>query len=328
MTTKLYIDGVDAYRAYGAYLAEGSLGALVALPAFKDVAVSEWAEEDGEEADLSNPVLPSRSVNLTLYVADKEKIALLFDILGDGAYHLFYFAFVSRTFKLRLVQVPSFSSVRSLGAITLRFQDDFPPVVPPAGLSGSDLSAWKVQFDPTTVFLEQIPSSASPNNYQGFEIDGVDVSHFGARLLKGTEDNILRAPDPKEALSRSSKYLPGSTYDNGRGYVVYKSKDASLNLLITTATAIGFWQRWEALFTALLAPGQRHIYYDNTGEENLAYYKGSKVLSFLCGANGSIWCEMQVTLRYTNARPFEGGYILSTQDGTPITTQANELIEI
>ena len=51
------MDGNDLYLTYGIFVTEGGWNELIAFPPLKTVDKNEWYEEDGEEADLSNPVL-------------------------------------------------------------------------------------------------------------------------------------------------------------------------------------------------------------------------------------------------------------------------------
>ena len=65
MSGKLYIDGYDVYKQYGVYVTDGGWNTLVAMPPLKDVEKNDWQDEDGIEADLSNPVLNTREVSIT-----------------------------------------------------------------------------------------------------------------------------------------------------------------------------------------------------------------------------------------------------------------------
>ena len=64
MINRLFIDGNDAYLQYGAYGVSGGWNELVAYPPLKSVESNDWQEEDGVEADLSEPVLNTREVSV------------------------------------------------------------------------------------------------------------------------------------------------------------------------------------------------------------------------------------------------------------------------
>ena len=64
MINRLFIDGNDAYLQYGVYVTSGGFNELVAFPPLKSVDSNDWQEEDGEEADLSAPVLNTREIQV------------------------------------------------------------------------------------------------------------------------------------------------------------------------------------------------------------------------------------------------------------------------
>ena len=60
MTDRLYIDGVDVFKAYGICVGLGGYKHLVQYPALKEVKCVDWPEENGVEPDLLNPVLAAK----------------------------------------------------------------------------------------------------------------------------------------------------------------------------------------------------------------------------------------------------------------------------
>ena len=65
MKGKLIINGIDAYVRYGVFVEQYGYKALVQYPALKSVESNNWPEEDGIEADLSSPVLDTKSFNIS-----------------------------------------------------------------------------------------------------------------------------------------------------------------------------------------------------------------------------------------------------------------------
>ena len=57
MVGKLFIDGLDAFSEYGIFVEQYGYKALVQMPSFKKLSSTEWPEYDGEEVDLSAPLL-------------------------------------------------------------------------------------------------------------------------------------------------------------------------------------------------------------------------------------------------------------------------------
>ena len=126
MTGKLYIDGEDAYTNYGVYMASGSYVNLLSFPELKSVVSNDWPEEDGIEADLSEPRLDTREFSLKFAVQSKIQVGDFFDIISDEAYHVFTFAEIGRAYKLRLVSQQNIDLVRGMELFTLQFANDFP----------------------------------------------------------------------------------------------------------------------------------------------------------------------------------------------------------
>lgn len=294
MRGRLFIDGADAFDTCGVFITEGGLADLVSLPAFKEVAVNEWAEERGEEPDLSAPVLQGRTVNVTFAARTLEGAQAFLDLLSDGVYHSFNVASLGRTFTLRLTAMPSLVTRQDLGLFSLRFADDFPPVVLPGG---ADEAEYRGLYGENTLFLSQTPPGADGIHEQYLTIDGTDLSEFGIHLIEGSAESIRRAPEVRLALSRSSGYIAGTSYDKA-AVVRYRAKDVTLRLFIHSKSGADFWTRWDALHTVLLKNGERDVAYK--GDSHKAYYKGSKVTAMMPDGNDGLWCEFQTTLRYVD----------------------------
>ena len=130
MVGKLFIDGLDAFSEYGIFLEQYGYKALVQMPSFKKLNSTEWPEYDGEEVDLTDPILESKTFSIPFCITDVENASDLFEVLSDGAYHIFDFMEIGKSYKLRLMTNPSLSGKIRLGKITLNFADDFPPVYP------------------------------------------------------------------------------------------------------------------------------------------------------------------------------------------------------
>lgn len=298
MTGTLYINGKDAYNNYGVYLSHNSFNDLITLPAFKDLTTNDWQEEDGEEVDLSNPVLSARSVQLSFNISDATKLDTFLAYLTEQPYRTFYFPILRRTYKLRLVAMASFQRCAELGIFSLKFSDDFPPVVVPSTYTRAEITALKKQYDSAVQYLEQSPSTSLLVPSSGLSLDGVDLARFGIYALKGIDNALGKAPEVKEALIRSSKQVAGQTYDKG-GAVHFKALDLSLPLLMHPATIDAFWTQWTGLLTLLLAPELHTITYEPDGKKLTGYYKGAKVSSFDPHDPRGPWLQFQLTFRVT-----------------------------
>ena len=123
MQGRLYIDDIDAFAAWGVYLQDGSGKNVVQMPPLKAVNTTEWAEYDGIEADLSNPVLDSRSLQLAFHVTDITGADLFYDTLITSVYHNFRFPRIDKTYRLRLTSCGGISLYRRHGILTLTFAE-------------------------------------------------------------------------------------------------------------------------------------------------------------------------------------------------------------
>lgn len=297
---KLFIDGYDAIVEYGLFVEKGGYKQVVQMPSFKSIDLTEWQEFDGVEADLLSPVLDSRQLQIQFCITNIRYAEDLFDDLATGAYHTFYFAELKKTYKLRMVSNGSFSSFVKLGKLTLTFADDFPVV--PSG--------------------EYYQLGKSEIRQSGYELDGLDFSQFGSYVLKGTDDSIRKAANVRENLKISVKSIAGLTYDDES--VHFRAKDVTLKLLIDAENIDEFWRRYNALFSILMQPEQRVLYFSVLPAEYDCYYKSSSVSKFEILRSGRVWCEFSVVLNFTAYRPESSWMLLSTEDYDWVITEDGE----
>lgn len=297
---KLFIDGKDALLVYGVFVENGGYKSLIQMPSFKKISTTEWPEYDGEEIDLTEPVLDSKTFSMQFCIVNVDYAEILFDELATGAYHIFEFRDIGKSYKLRLTQNGSFSSFIKLGKLTLSFADDFPEI--PEGTHYKYGKSGVRQF--------------------GYELDGIDFSQFGSFVLKGSDDAIRKAPNVRSNLSVDSAYLSGLIYDDY--YVNFKSKDVALKILINADTIDEFWKRWNSLFAIVLKPEARSFYFSTLGHEYECYYKSNSVTKFEIMQNGHIWCEFTLTLVFFSCRPVGSELLLSTEDFDWVITEEAE----
>ena len=225
----LLIDGVDAFTHYGAYLSNGQLAALLELPKLKTPASTEWADQDGEEYDLTTPLLDSRTLSLKFHVRTPEGFYSLIEALQTGAYHAFYLPQIEQTYTLRLTQTQSLSVTGNLITAALTFSEDT-PVTPSDSPSTSPL----------------IPLT-------GITIDGVDLANYGIHPIEGIRQNILAPLPQREALKVTTCNTAGiALYDSQT--VTQKPSTITLPLYITAATITDLIRRYQSLLATLLSP--------------------------------------------------------------------------
>ena len=299
MVGRLYIDNIDAYTRYGVLVEQYGLNGVIQMPSFKALDKTEWDEYDGEEVDLTAPILDSKNFSIKFCILNIENAEELFYALSDGAYHTFEFAEIGKCYQLRMTSNGSFSSLTKLGKLTLSFVDDFPVV--PEGDYYQYGQSGVCQF--------------------GYSLDGIDLSQFGCFVLEGSDDAIRKAPDVRENLTINSKAVAGKIYDSE--VVHFKSKSVSLKLLINTKDVNEFWRRWNSLWAILLQP-ELHIF-SALGYKYECYYDSNNVSQFVILKNGHIWCEFDLTLVFLDKIDYT---ILITEDGKMITTEDESIIII
>lgn len=317
MVGRLIIDGKDAYSEYGLFVEQYGYKALIQMPGFKNVTTTEWEEYDGEEPDLMNPLLGSKTFGIQFCITDAVGAGDLYGLISDKAYHIFEFKELAKSYKLRLVSNPAYSTFIKAGKFTLNFADDFPPVIP---TDETDLDS----LDAYNLILQESPLSSPPSGFKqkGYTLDDVDFSLFGVYLTEGTVDNLHKAPEVRSNLKTESKGVVGTKYDDEN--VNYRAKDTVLNLFIHADGITDFWKRWNALFTVLLQPELRNLYVDYALEDYECYYKSNSVTKFDILQSGKIWCEFTVTMRLTNTRPNDNYLALATEDGELVITEKDE----
>lgn len=314
---KLYIDDKDAYYEYGVFVEQFGYKALIQMPSFKKLDATEWDEFDGEEPDLVNPLLDTKTFAIQFCISDIDLANNLLELLSDKSYHIFRFTDLNKSYKLRLISNPSRSSLNHLGKFSANFADDFPPVVPTDDTNEDEL-------DEYNVLLTQKPYDKAPAGFKqkGYELDEIDFARFGIYVLDGTDESIQNAPNVRPNLSVSSSVNPGVVYDDKE--VMYKTKDVGLKLLIHAKDITEFWQRWYSFWAVLLQPESRTLYIDNPIEEFECHYKSNSVTKFDIRKSGRVWCEFTTTLTFTNARPFGKYFVLATEDDEIVITEPDE----
>ena len=61
MTTgRFYIDGKDAYAAYGVFVANNGYTGLISFPPYKELDKNDFEEENGIDVDLTSPAFSVR----------------------------------------------------------------------------------------------------------------------------------------------------------------------------------------------------------------------------------------------------------------------------
>jgi hypothetical protein len=274
------MDGTDAYAAYGVSVISSSGGAycdLVCYPPLKNVPANDWPEEDGIEADLSAPKLDTRQLSLRFICEyGKSGIDAFFDVLNDGAYHIFAFPETERSYKLRLSSQPDLTVSGDFRIFSLRFENDFPLPEP-------------YSYSPP------LSTHALPNF--GVLLDGKNIRSYGLGVTGNWRAEIYRAPEVKRNLLQSVDNRHGAVYDDGQ--VKYKQKEVRLDMLMTARDRNEFWNNFDAFLYDLIRPNLRNL---TVGADVFrCHYKSCSTTNF--HAVNAVFWRFSMSLIFTAYRP-------------------------
>lgn len=271
----LYIDGVDAYEAYGVSITETAYDDLVCMPTLKPIQFNDWHERNGIEPDLSEPVIDAKKVSITFnQVGGYDRYDAFMQTLSDGAFHTFRFESIGLTKDLRLENCGDIKGIRDLSSFSLSFSDD----------------------NPMKGYTYETPASAV-ERLGDYLLDGVDLADYGIRVLAGTMASITKRPDVKENLKVSTPTSNGVKYDGQN--VVFKNKVANVRCLMRASSKEEFWKNRNALVHDLTKPGERTLTVTSLGKEIPCYYKGCSVSCFFPD-NRKYWYEFTLSLDFFN----------------------------
>ena len=299
MTGRLYIDGHDAYLQWGVYVVVGGWNEAIAYAPLKTVEFNDWQEEDGIEADLSDPKLNAKEISLNFaYSGLYSRFIEFVNLLADGAYHEFNCVHIRRQFTLRMTQMPNLDHAATLGFVSIKFSNDFP-------LKG---------------YAYREPSS-SVVRAEDYLIDGVPFTDYGCRILKGSLSEVIKSAAVKPNLLRNIATQPGAIYDGA--VVTFKSKDVKLNCLMRADTLDELWRNYDALLFDLIRPDERLLEVSELEQTFPCFYKSASVSEFY--PDDKIWLAFTITLTFTHSFRLEGDdYVLASEDGIIIFTEDGE----
>lgn len=294
MIGQLFIDGLDVYQQYGVFITQGGYDGLISYPALKPVTTNDWPDEDGIEADLEDPKLDVKEFSISFSTAGRfSNVGGFIRKISNGAYHTFDFREVGVIRSLRLVSNPDYSEFSHLKIFSLQFADDFP----------------------LKDYVYVAPNQDVPSD--GFRLDGVNMSSYGMRMLKGTLEEISKTPTVKKNLLVNNNNTSGATYDGEK--VVFEAKEVTLSCFYGGSIS-DFWLNYNALLYDLVKPNERILAVDSTGYQYPCYYKSGAVKRFdLIGEK--VWCEFDIRLVFTTLQQNGVVYILIAESGKTIITE-------
>lgn len=295
MIGRFNIDGIDAYEQFGIFIADTGLVGLLQYPALKKVDSNDWPEEDGEEFDLSEPTLDTKTLQIKFASHKANRVGAFIEKISDKSYHDFEIPAIKQMFRLRLTDQQSLALYSRGETFTLQFADDYP-------LRG----------------YTYLAPQSTMNRVSGYEIDGVDLGQYGVSILEGSLAEVEKSPAVKQNLMQNLQRESGAIYDGE--FVVFKAKDVKLKCALRATTAEEFWRNYKALLFDLTRAEERQLYVDKTGYEYPCYYKSCTTSKFL-PMRGRIWWVFDLTLVFTSFRVSGEEYLLASENGMLIITE-------
>lgn len=295
MIGRFNIDGIDAYEQFGIFIADTGLVGLLQYPALKKVDSNDWPEEDGEEFDLSEPTLDTKTLQIKFASHKANRVGAFIEKISDKSYHDFEIPAIKQMFRFRLTDQQSLALYSRGETFTLQFADDYP-------LRG----------------YTYLAPQSTMNRVSGYEIDGVDLGQYGVSILEGSLAEVEKSPAVKQNLMQNLQRESGAIYDGE--FVVFKAKDVKLKCALRATTAEEFWRNYKALLFDLTRAEERQLYVDKTGYEYPCYYKSCTTSKFL-PMRGRIWWVFDLTLVFTSFRVSGEEYLLASENGMLIITE-------
>ena len=301
MTSIFYIDGDNARTKYSISIAENGYLGLVNYPSLKKFEINDWADENGLDPDLSNPLLKSREISINFLSTDIAKTEEFFYKLTDKAYHTFRFEDLDLTLRMRLENQSSLNGLRELQVFTLKFKADDSPLLN---------------------YKHEQPTNTKES---GCSLDDLDFSAYELQILYGTEKEIRKLPAVKKNCTIESENISGVFYDDS--LVLFSAKDVRMSLLMRVATIAEFWKNWKAFLHNLTQPEGRIIGYN--GEEYPAYYKSCLTKEFYINRAGNVWWKFDLVMCFYDFRlSTVNESLLATEMGILLTTEDDYFIDL
>lgn len=307
MIGRWFIDDTDIFKAYDLGITSKGFSDLFLFPSLVTPEYNDWAEEDGIEVDLSNPVVHDKSVNIQFASVSKDNVLVdsFLNFLGQTGYRKFRIESLGRDWNLRVALEQSRNVYRNGQIFSIQFKDDNPINM----LSETAKAGHGLNF---------------PMSKSKYSIDGVRFDEYGIIVSNGKK-SVFAMPKVKETLSAKSNYSNGVRYDTG--IVRYAAKDVTLDCWLVCDTIDRFWQNYSAFFSDLIQPNERILGVEYIDDEFKCFYKSMSNPSFFRNSRYTA-LKFTLTLTFTDFRPKKTYYVLGTEDLRILGTEDLEALII
>jgi len=324
------IDGINAYDNYGMIVALGGYRDLACYAATKDVNYSNYKEINGITADLTEVYLKNKSVKINFAIlGDVEKYNSFIKKISDKSYHIFDFLDLGITEKLRYVSESKIEYCNTFTNVTVEFSDDFPvkyststqpeeDAEEPIEEDGEEPTSNTPEFQ----MAEALELPISPNIVPAgnIEINGVNLSDYGIRVIGNNIDSILQNPKGKQHLLQTNSKMDSVVYTDND--VTLEGKEIKLNLLMRANNIAQFWNNYRAFQRAIATAGEKTMYLVDKDNYYYFLFKSCSVKEFTF--EPKIWFEFSLNVLVL-AYILDDDYLLITEDTDDYITTEDEL---
>ncbi len=262
----MIIDGKNTKIEYGLHILEGSYNSLLQYPTLKEPQKNDWAEFDGLEVDLVNPVLDKKEITLSV-ICSADKTDDLVNYLQKKTYHNFLFTEIEMSYKLRFIGLVNVKRYNDKCSFDLKLSNDTPLIN----------------------YAYSMPTLPTQHNFNYF-LDGVNFTQYAISVLDGTDRNLENTKQVKEKLEIESKFISGVKVFEQIGK---KSEYTTTLHLFIKGSVNDFLTGYRAFLYDLIRPNERVLTANQ--KEYKCYYHSSKINRFIL-KNNRVWCQFNINL--------------------------------
>jgi hypothetical protein len=224
MNGEFLIDGLNSLTTFGIIVSYGGYRDIDMYAPTKDVNISSYKEIDGIAADLSEVYLKNKTIKINFAILENREIESREDgrytgflrHIRDKSYHDYTFIDLGITERLRYVSESKIDITEKFTSVTIEFADDFP----------------KKYENETPILTNIIPA-------QRIEIDDINLSLYGIRLVGENTNEILKNAKAKHHLERTNSGMDSVKYTNNN--VTFEGKEITISLLMRANDLTTFW---------------------------------------------------------------------------------------
>ena len=270
----------------------------------KDVKISKYNEIDGLTADLEEVHLNNKTVKINFAILGSiDNYRKFIRKISDKSYHDFTFSDLGITERLRYINENKIDTTEKFTNVTVEFADDFPVK---QGVESQEIGG--------TPVIAPINPNIVPR--QNMDIDDVNLSVYGIRIIGSNINEIHKNAKAKQHLTQSNAIMDSVKYADNN--VTFEGKEVTLNLLMRANNLNTFWNNYRAFQRAISTPKQKTLYVVDADSYFYFFYKSCTVKEFT--VTPKIWFEFSLKLQIMSY-VLEDDFLLVTEEDEPVKTE-------